>query len=111
MCTAVILTLVFSIDQFGLEKLSILPDSYFKPMGNYTLLETLSWGLIAISTLVDPNFYQRSFAAKDFKIAKKGILISTVIWIIFDLCLTFAPRQPVHRRSPTRAPAAVHAPA
>ena len=89
MCTAVVLTLVFSISEFGFEKLSLLPDSYFKPMGKYTLLETLSWGLIAVSTLVDPNFYQRSFAAKNFKIAKKGILISTVIWIIFDLCLTF----------------------
>jgi SSS family solute:Na+ symporter len=89
MCVAVVLTLVFSIDQFGFEALNILPDSYFKPMGKYGVLETLSWGLIAVSTLVDPNFYQRSFAAKDFKVAKKGILISTAIWIIFDLCLTF----------------------
>ena len=89
MCLAVILTLVFSIEQFGLVKLNILPESYFKPMGKYGILETLSWGLIAVSTLVDPNFYQRSFAANSFQTAKKGILISTVIWIVFDLSLTF----------------------
>ena len=46
------------------------------------------WGFIALSTLVDPNFYQRCLAAKDEKTARKGIFISTVIWIIFDLCTT-----------------------
>ena len=45
--------------------------------------------MIALSTLVDPNFYQRCFAAKSPKVAKKGILVSTVIWAIFDICTTF----------------------
>jgi SSS family solute:Na+ symporter len=47
------------------------------------------WGFIALSTLVDPNFYQRCFAANNFNTAKKGIILSTFIWIVFDLCLTF----------------------
>ena len=50
---------------------------------------TLVWGFIAMSTLVDPNFYQRCFAAESPKVAKKGILVSTIIWILFDLCTTF----------------------
>ena len=66
-----------------------LPDSYYHPLGTSSLGETLAWGFIALGTLVDPNFYQRCFAAKDFSVAKRGILISTVIWILFDLCLTF----------------------
>jgi len=49
----------------------------------------LVWGLIALSTLVDPNFYQRCFAAKTPETARKGILISTVIWCCFDICTTF----------------------
>ncbi len=89
MCLAVVMILVFSFTTFGVAPLKTLPDSYYNPMGTYGLLETLSWGMIAVSTLVDPNFYQRSFAAQNFSVAKKGILISTVIWIIFDLCLTF----------------------
>ena len=88
MCSTVILILYFSVETFGIAKLYELPDSYFHPMGTYGILETLSWGLIAISTLVDPNFYQRAYAAKNFTIAKRGILISTCIWIVFDLCLT-----------------------
>lgn len=90
MCSAVFLVFVISFNQFGFNLLfEKLPSSYFSPMGNYSLGQTLAWGLIALSTLVDPNFYQRSFAAKNFKIAKKGIFISTAIWITFDLCLTF----------------------
>lgn len=89
MCSTVVLIFVFSYTTFGLAPLKGLPDHYFSPFGQHGIFETLSWGLIAITTLVDPNFYQRSFAAKSFTIAKKGILISTGIWIVFDLCLTF----------------------
>jgi SSS family solute:Na+ symporter len=89
MFLTVILILYFSISTYGTEKLLELPDSYFNPLGTYGILETLSWGLIAISTLVDPNFYQRAYAAKDFKVARNGIFISTILWIIFDLSLTF----------------------
>lgn len=89
MCMAVISVLIFSITTYGLAPLQTLPQRYFDPTGGYSLLQTLSWGLIAISTLVDPNFYQRTFAAKSFNIAKKGILISTIIWFIFDISLTF----------------------
>lgn len=90
MCTAVVMIFVLSLNEFGTDYLfSNLPKKYFHPLSDFTLSQTLVWGFIALSTLVDPNFYQRSFAAKNFSIAKKGILISTVIWILFDLCLTF----------------------
>lgn len=88
MCTAVISILVFSIGTYGFAPLYELPERYFDPTGGYSLLQTLSWGLIAISTLVDPNFYQRTFAAISFSTAKKGIIISTGIWFIFDISLT-----------------------
>ncbi len=91
MCTGVALVLILSISTFGgvdFLKTS-LPESYFQLTGTNTLATTFIWGLIALSTLVDPNFYQRCFAAKSPKIAKKGIIISTVIWAIFDLCTTF----------------------
>jgi SSS family solute:Na+ symporter len=89
MIISVLLVFILSYSTFGTDILSTLPDSYFKPLGTFSITETLVWGLIALSTLVDPNFYQRCFAAKDFKTAKKGIIYSTIIWIIFDLSLTF----------------------
>lgn len=91
MCISVSLVLYLSVSTFGgLEYLKdTLPQKHFSPTGRHGLAETLAWGFIALSTLVDPNFYQRCFAAKDQKVAKKGILISTFVWFLFDICTTF----------------------
>src|SRR5690606_1880733 len=83
-----LLVFILSLTTFGIEPLKTLPDSMYKLDGGYGLLTTLSWGLIALSTLVDPNFYQRCFAATSTKVAKKGIILSTGIWLVFDLSLT-----------------------
>lgn len=90
MCAGVFLVLVFSISTFGgVDFLrSNLPATHFSLTGGESLATTLVWGFIALSTLVDPNFYQRVFAAKSAKTAKKGILISTLIWFCFDICTT-----------------------
>jgi len=91
MCSSVLMLLIYSVMHFGgLSYLqSSLPKSYFSPLGTQSLGEVLSWGLIAFGTLIDPNFYQRIFAAKNEKTAKNGIIISTCIWCVFDLSTTF----------------------
>jgi SSS family solute:Na+ symporter len=91
MCSAVFFVLMFSITTFGglgFLKENLDPN-FFSLTGGHSWAETLSWGFIALSTLVDPNFYQRCFAAKDVKTARNGILLSTVIWFLFDICTTF----------------------
>ncbi len=91
MCLGVFLILAISVGTFGglgfLQE--NLPTNHFSLTGGYPISTTLVWGFIALSTLVDPNFYQRVFAAKSPKIAKKGILISTFVWFCFDICTTF----------------------
>ncbi len=90
MCIGVLLVVVFSVKTFG--GLSFLkenlPAEHFTATGGESIATTLVWGFIALSTLVDPNFYQRVFAAKSTAVARKGIIISTVIWILFDICTT-----------------------
>lgn len=90
MCCSVAFVLFFSIQGFGGYEFLIerLPHHYFSLTGNKSLSTTLVWGLIAASTLVDPNFYQRCFAAKSPQVAKRGILVATMIWFCFDLCTT-----------------------
>lgn len=90
MCLAVFLVIAFAYANFGgLNYLQThLPATHFDWRGGESYLSIFAWGLIACATLVDPNFYQRVLAAKDEKVAKRGILISTVIWIVFDLCTT-----------------------
>lgn len=90
MVSSVILILFFSIQSFGgLSFLTAqLPSSHFEWFGGEGFLTTFVWGLIALSTLVDPNFYQRCFAAQSPKVARRGIFMATVVWIVFDICTT-----------------------
>lgn len=90
MCLSVLLVLIFSVKTFGgltFLKAS-LPAEHFSITGGHSYFNLAVWGFIALATLVDPAFYQRCFAAKDAKTAKKGILICTLIWLCFDICTT-----------------------
>jgi SSS family solute:Na+ symporter len=44
----------------------------------------LVWFFIALWTLVDPSFHQRCYAARSGDVARRGILISVVFWVVFD---------------------------
>ncbi len=65
-----------------------LPESHLTWHGGNSVQYILVWYFIAASTLVDPNFYQRCFAAKTENVARRGILISVVLWFLFDFLTT-----------------------
>ncbi len=90
MVSAVALVLVLSVSTFGGWSFlkANLPETHFRLWGGVPLGSTLVWGFIALSTLVDPSFYQRCFAAQSKTVARKGILISIGIWVGFDICTT-----------------------
>ncbi|WP_428074217.1 sodium:solute symporter family protein [Candidatus Avelusimicrobium luingense] len=90
MCSAVLLVAVFSVSVFGgIDFLKAnLPASHFTLTGGNSWMSTFVWGFIALATLIDPSFYQRCFAAKSPLVVKRGVLISTGIWFVFDLCTT-----------------------
>ena len=66
-----------------------LPASHFTWNGGNPPAAVFVWYFIALSTLVDPGFWQRAFAARDPAIARRGVLISIVCWIVFDFLTTF----------------------
>lgn len=90
MCSSVLLVVLFASFQFGGMGFlkANLPPSHFSPLGGNSIYETMVWGFIALATLVDPCFYQRCFAVEKPKIAKRGILVCTLIWCCFDICTT-----------------------
>lgn len=90
MILAVILIVIFAWAQMGspLVLMEKLPLTHLDWSGGESLSNIMVWGFIALSTLVDPNFYQRVLAADSEKTAKRGIIISTVIWFLFDCCTT-----------------------
>jgi SSS family solute:Na+ symporter len=73
----------------GLEYLkSNLPETHFTATGGNTLGYVALWYIIALATLVEPAFYQRCFAAKSASVARKGIFVSILFWILFDFLTT-----------------------
>jgi len=52
--------------------------------GGNTTQYIVVWFFIALWTFVDPGFYQRCAAAKSPAVARKGIFISILFWIVFD---------------------------
>lgn len=94
MCGSVALVVGFSMREFGgigrLMASPNIPAGHWNPFGSgIPLGTTLVWGFVALGTLVDPNFYQRCLAAKDARTAKRGILLATLVWVVFDFCAVF----------------------
>ncbi len=67
-----------------------VPTDHLKFDGGLGFGFILIWFFIALWTLVDPGFHQRCYAARTPEIARKGILIAIVCWIIFDFMTTTA---------------------
>jgi len=61
-----------------------LPPAHLSPLGGQKFSFLLVWFFIALWTLVEPNFYQRCYAAKSPSVAQKGIVISILFWMLFD---------------------------
>ncbi len=90
MIVSVFLVVAFSWYHMGSPAIfsEQLPESHLSFTGGESISSILVWGFIALSTLVDPNFYQRCLAADSEQTARRGILISTVVWVFFDICTT-----------------------
>ena len=65
-----------------------LPDSHFTWHGGNSGWYIASWYFIALQTLIDPAFHQRTYAAKSPNVAFKGILVSILCWMTFDFLTT-----------------------
>jgi SSS family solute:Na+ symporter len=66
-----------------------LPAGHWTWNGGAPAAAILVWYFSALSTLVDPGFWQRAYAARDPKVARRGVLWSIAFWILFDFMTTF----------------------
>ncbi len=65
-----------------------LPPTHFTWHGGNPPGAILVWYVIALSTLVDPGFWQRAYAAHDPRVARRAVLWSIVCWAVFDFLTT-----------------------
>ncbi len=67
-----------------------LPADHLTWDGGLGFQAVAVWYFIAMSTLVDPAFYQRCYAAGSEQTARRGIGAAVVLWVIFDFLTTTA---------------------
>jgi SSS family solute:Na+ symporter len=60
----------------------------FSPLGGQGFQAVLVWYFIASTTLIEPLFYERVYAAKSERIVLPGILVCIFFWAIFDFMTT-----------------------
>jgi len=65
-----------------------VPASHWSWNGGNPAGAIFVWYFIALSTLVDPGFFQRAYAARDGDLARRGVLWSIAFWIVFDFMTT-----------------------
>ena len=87
MFIGIIVLIPFAYCKFGGVDFLVnnLPASHLSLHGEWPWQLILAWFLIALWTLVDPGFYQRTLAAKDSSTAKRGLLFSIFFWFVFDV--------------------------
>jgi SSS family solute:Na+ symporter len=77
------------VHRYGLHMLRThLPATHLTLMGTHSPLWALTWALIAFTTLTDPGWHQRCYAARTPRIAVFGILAAVVCWMTFDALST-----------------------
>lgn len=67
---------------------SHIPSPHLTWHGGNSFWFIAVWYVIALSTLVEPAFFQNCYAAQDERTAKRGILISILCWMFFDFLTT-----------------------
>lgn len=65
-----------------------LPPLHLTLHGGNSAQYIIVWFFIALWTLVDPGFHQRCYAARSPAVARRGILLSVLFWMIFDFLTT-----------------------
>jgi SSS family solute:Na+ symporter len=75
----------------GLSALwAAVPEGHRQWDGGLGWQPVVVWYFIALQTLVEPTFYQRVFAASSPRTARRGILVSVLLWAVFDFLTVFS---------------------
>lgn len=91
MCISASVAAAFALHALGgWEGLSErLDPSLLRPGGDLHVSDLLVYGLVALSPLIEPAFYQRIFAGVGIRAVRNALLIGLVIWAAYDWIMVF----------------------
>ncbi len=90
-CGFICLIIFAGMEFGGLGQLwNSVPADFRDITGGNDIQYILVWFFIALWTFVDPSFHQRAAAAKSPETAQRGILISIMLWSVFDFLTIFS---------------------
>ncbi len=64
------------------------PEGYFSILGGTPIWLMIAYAAMGLSILVDPAYYHRIFAAKNYRQARNAMLIAIVVWTAYDWVAT-----------------------
>jgi SSS family solute:Na+ symporter len=96
MCGSLAIAIPFAIDWVGgwsfVEHLPRHLDSgepvYMQHHGGLSGWMLLAWSITGLTVLIEPQFYQRVFAAKDKRSVQRALLIGIALWAAYDWGVT-----------------------
>ncbi|RYG26126.1 hypothetical protein EON82_04510, partial [bacterium] len=69
---------------------SALPSASKSPVGGQGFLSVATFFALGAWTLIDPGFHQRAASAATPETGRRGVLVSVLFWMLFDLLTTLA---------------------
>ncbi len=90
MCLMVAIAVPYALDVIGgFDRMfDLLPATHFSQLGDMTPWLVVIYGMTGLTVLVEPSFYQRIFAARDYKAVRNALLIGIFLWGSYDWCVT-----------------------
>jgi len=91
MCVTVAIAALVALSYVGepSDLAERLPEETFTTFGGLTWSEILIFGSVALTPLVEPAFYQRTFAAKGSKEVVRALLLGVFLWVAYDWLVVY----------------------
>jgi len=87
MYAAMAALVAFSMSTYGspLNLWDKMPETHRSIPGTMGWTPVIVWFFVAMQTFIDPNFHVRAAAARDVTTARRGMLWSVALWMVFDV--------------------------
>ena len=83
----IVIVLFSQYGGLGFLQANISPE-LFTPTGGQTFAAVFVWYIIASTTLIEPLFYELTYAAEKPRTVSRGIIIAILFWAMFDFMTT-----------------------